>query len=288
LIATLLTFTAFALIVGFLWLVVLTLGPHLLTLFRATLTRLARLLARFGVDRFRERSPRVWKWIPVLLPLLIGGFVAGIAGENFLDLAELLHDKNPEMQAIDTRIHQHANGLRYDWLTHFFTFFTIIGTPVGLFVISLIAGGVLLRLKRYRWMLYLAVTGFGGGLLNLQLKSYFARARPSLAEALRQASGYSFPSGHAMGSFVVLGALGYLIARGVKSWRWRSLGLAVIAASILAIAASRIYLGVHWISDIGAGLAAGAVWLTATTTAYETLRRVRRVRGTVPELKIEN
>lgn len=283
------------LIVAILWLVVLTIGPHLQTLFSATLTRLAGVLTRFGINRLRERSPHLWKWIPVLLPLVIGGIVAIVAGENFLDLAELLHDKNPEMQAIDARIHQHAHGLRFDWLTHFFTFFTIIGTPVGLFVIALIASGFLLRIKKNRWILYLAVTGFGGGLLNLQLKSYFARARPSLAEALRQASGYSFPSGHAMGSFVVLGALGYLIARGVKPWRWRSLGLAVIAASILAIAASRIYLGVHWISDIGAGLAAGAVWLTATTTAYETLRRVRRVRGsgggtapTVPELKIDN
>lgn len=52
---------------------------------------------------------------------------------------------------------------------------------------------------------------------------------------------------------------------------------------IVAIAASRIYLGVHWISDIAAGIAAGAIWLAATTVAYETSRRIRRVRARQPQ-----
>ncbi|HEX6177122.1 MAG TPA: phosphatase PAP2 family protein, partial [Thermoanaerobaculia bacterium] len=105
-----------------------------------------------------------------------------------------------------------------------------------------------------------------------------ARARPDLAEALRTADGYSFPSGHAMGSTVVFGALAYLILRIQAPWRKRAAGLAAAVTFIAAIAASRVYLGVHWISDIVAGITAGTLWVTIATVAYETFRRIRLVR----------
>ena len=279
---TFLTFLSFGLLVAFVWVIVLATGPFFGRLFHATLQRSAKLLARFGVDRLRDTRPHMWRWLPVLFPLIIGGIIAVAAGDTFLDLAELLQGKSSELDRIDRQIHAQANHLRSDWLTGFFTFFTIIGTPVGLGIMALLVALFLVQQKRYRWILYLGVTTIGGGLLNLQLKSFFARERPSLAEALRHASGYSFPSGHAMGSFIVFGALSYLAWRGIRTWKWRSLVLSILVASIVAVAASRIYLGVHWISDIAAGLAAGTVWLTATTTAYETLRRVRRVRGAPP------
>jgi undecaprenyl-diphosphatase len=116
-------------------------------------------------------------------------------------------------------------------------------------------------------------------LLVLQLKSLFARARPDLAEALRTADGYSFPSGHAMGSVVVFGALSYLVLRLHAPWRRRAAGLAAAGTFIAAISVSRIYLGVHWISDIAAGLCAGTVWVTVATVAYETFRRIRLIRA---------
>ena len=77
---------------------------------------------------------------------------------------------------------------------------------------------VLAIMRRWRWVLYLAVTTVGGALLNMELKRFFARARPGVAEMLRRAHGYSFPSGHAMGSAVAFGALAYLAYRAAKSW----------------------------------------------------------------------
>lgn len=84
-----------------------------------------------------------------------------------------------------------------------------------------------------------------------------------------------------MGSTIVLGALAYLIARALPTWRTKSAALSALITADLAIALSRLYLGVHWTSDVAAGLAAGLLWLAATTAAYEFARqyRLRGVRG---------
>ncbi len=96
---------------------------------------------------------------------------------------------------------------------------------------------------------------------------------------LRLAQGYSFPSGHAMGSTVVLGALSYLAVRTTTRWQWKAAWLALAWTLIAAIALSRVYLGVHWISDVAAGVVAGALWVGVTTLAYETWRRIRLLRA---------
>ncbi len=131
---------------------------------------------------------------------------------------------------------------------------------------------------RYRWALYLGLTSALGGALNTLLKAYFVRQRPDLAEAIRTATGYSFPSGHAMGSTIVFGALSYLALRQSGAWRERSAALALAISTVLAISLSRIYLGVHWITDVVAGITAGLVWVVAATVAYEASRRIRAAR----------
>ena len=147
----------------------------------------------------------------------------------------------------------------------------------------LIAGvtALLIAKKRWRWATYLVFTVGTGALLNLVLKTYFQRARPDLAEALRHATGFSFPSGHAMGSMVTFGALSYVAVRALAhwQWRWRAAAVALALSIIVAIASSRVYLGVHWISDVGAGIVAGFIWVTASTVAYETFRRIRLLRA---------
>jgi membrane-associated phospholipid phosphatase len=236
---------------------------------------LERLLARAAnyTAHFRYRD-----YLSVFVLLTAGVVLALIAGDAFLDLAEALQDESPELQRVDAEVHDWARETRTSGSTTFFTALTIIGTPVGLAIIAVLVAIPLLWKRRFRWASYLLLTSITGGLLNLQLKAYFARARPELAEALRGAHGYSFPSGHAMGSAVVFGALAYLAFRLLHQWRWRALAIALSFTMIVAIAASRIYLGVHWISDVAAGIAAGAIWVTATTVAYEAIRRIRLVR----------
>lgn len=243
------------------------------------------LVAEPAIERVLKRSAhwtaafRYRDYVPVLVVVAAGLAATLVAGDAFEDLAELLHEESPELREIDSAVHEWARYTRTAGSTRFFTTMTLVGTPVGLGILAGIVGIALLAKQRWRWAAYLAFTTCVGGLLNLQLKSFFARERPELAEALRHASGYSFPSGHAMGSIVVFGALAYLGLRALPRWRWRAAALALALTLTLAIASSRIYLGVHWISDIAAGLAAGLIWVTTTTVAYETFRRIRMVRS---------
>lgn len=237
---------------------------------------LERLLATTA--HFTTRV-RYGDYLPVFVVLAAGVVLAVMAGDAFLDLAESLRAESPRLQSVDRDVHDWAIDTRTPVSTDFLTVLTIIGTPAGLGVLILIAATALALRQRWRWAAYLIVTGGVGGLLNLQLKSYFARARPDLAEALRDAHGYSFPSGHAMGSTIVFGAFAYLSFRILMRWRPRAAALAFCVTMILAICASRIYLGVHWISDVAAGIAAGVIWVAFATVAYETFRRIRLVRS---------
>lgn len=241
---------------------------------------LERLLARIAnrAAAFRHRD-----YLPVIVIVAVGIAATMVAGDAFIDLAELVHAGSPELDHVDSEVHAWARTAHTDGSTTFFTAMTVIGNPVGLGLIVLPVAIALAMQKRWRWVAYLLVTTVVGGLLNLQLKAWFARARPDLAEALREAHGYSFPSGHAMGSTIVFGALAYLAFRALEHWRARAAALSLACTMIVAIAASRIYLGVHWISDVAAGIAAGTIWLAATTMAYETSRRVRRVRARQPQ-----
>jgi undecaprenyl-diphosphatase len=224
-------------------------------------------------------SFRYHDYLPVFLILAIGIVAAAVAGDAFMDIAERVQQESSKLHVIDSSVHAWAHEARTSGSTSFFTLMTLIGTPVGLTIIATAVAVYFVLRKHWRWSAYLLLTVGIGGLLNLWLKSTFERARPELAEALRGAHGYSFPSGHAMGSTICFGALSYLAFRYFKRWRARAVAVAWTISMIVAIAASRIYLGVHWISDIAGGISAGVVWLATTTVAYETFRRIRHVRA---------
>jgi undecaprenyl-diphosphatase len=256
---------AFAAVFLTLWGVVFAVGP----LLERVLARAAHRLARF----------RYHDYLPVFALMALGILLSVSAGDAFLDVAERVQANSERLHTIDRDVHDWAADTRTPGATLFLTTMTIIGTPVGLSVILAVAVALLLLRHRWRWATYLVVTCGLGGLMNLELKRYFARDRPALAEALRQAHGYSFPSGHAMGSTIVFGALAYLAFRVLHHWRHRAAAIAFAATMILSISVSRIYLGVHWVSDVGAGIAAGFLWLLCATVAYETFRRIRLIRS---------
>ena len=117
----------------------------------------------------------------------------------------------------------------------------------------------------------------GASLIDHWLKLTIHRPRPVYAAALLHSSSWSFPSGHAMGSLVGYGMLAYvlmLLARGKRgTQRWIA---AAAAALIVAIGVSRLYLGVHYFSDVIGGYAAGLLWLSTCVCAVELGRRWER------------
>jgi undecaprenyl-diphosphatase len=114
----------------------------------------------------------------------------------------------------------------------------------------------------------------GGGLLNRTLKETFERTRPEFADPVLT-SGWSFPSGHAMGTFILCGLGCYLLLRTRRSWPASAVVVTVALFWCVLMAFSRLYLGVHFASDVVAGLVAGAAWVAVCASAFEVIRRRR-------------
>jgi len=269
----------FALTWAVLWLVLLPLPD----LWRRGKLLAPRLMARLRLagawKRGRSRMGPLQAYLPTIAILVLGIVATSMIGEDFVELAVLLRQESPVVLDVDQSVYRWAASMRSDPATMFFVTFTHLGGPIGLAVLGT-GVAALLFVRRHRGLaLYVLITAVMGGLMNLVLKGLFERARPDLAEALRQAHGYSFPSGHAMGSMIVLGSLAYVMARSWGPWRLRSATIAFLIASIATVGVSRVYLGVHWISDIGAGFAAGFVWLVVATVSFEAFWRIREIRG---------
>lgn len=126
----------------------------------------------------------------------------------------------------------------------------------------------------------LAICLSGAWLANEALKAFFQRARPG-APALVFAKGYSFPSGHAMISFAFYGLLGYLLWQYSRRGQQLACRVGAVVAWILAvtIGISRIYLGVHFPSDVIAGFAAGGTWLAGCVMALFIIHALRLPEG---------
>lgn len=129
---------------------------------------------------------------------------------------------------------------------------------------------------RDKWgVLFFMIAVGGGSLLTIVLKHFFGRERPSINETI-DAVGYSFPSGHSMGSLIFYGFMIYLVIRTRQApWlQWVSVfGLSLL---IILIGISRIYLSAHFPSDVLAGYIAGTIWLLLSLVALEWIQWQQR------------
>jgi membrane-associated phospholipid phosphatase len=250
--------------------------PPLMRSVRSGVGRLARWLR--GRSRLGPLFGRLETWrsyLPLVIALAIGTLVIVWTADAFTDIAAALKDRNPTVQRIDAAVHEWFGSRRTPFTSALFVAITTVGGTVGMGALVATVLAVLITRRRFRWAAYLAITSVGGALLNQLLKFHYLRERPDLKAAVLDAMGYSFPSGHAMSGTIILGALAYLAARSIREWKNKSGALAALATLALAIGISRVYLGVHWTSDVGAGFAAGLLWVTATTTGYELFRQYR-------------
>jgi undecaprenyl-diphosphatase len=108
----------------------------------------------------------------------------------------------------------------------------------------------------------------GSAILTWTLKQTYTRTRPEFASAAL-VDGWSFPSGHAMGTFVFCGFGVYLLARHARSWTTAAVLGPVAMAWCLAMGFSRLYLGVHYASDVAAGVVAGLAWVAVCIAVHE-------------------
>jgi membrane-associated phospholipid phosphatase len=235
----------------------------------------ARLLgSRAGIWAARHAGP-FGPYAPMVLLLALGGAAAIGAGYLFVELAEAARLTTSIVYRLDQAVQGWFGHMRHPAVTVLLRAATNIGGTAGLTTLVSVVAALLLARKARASAIFLLVTAGAGALLNLLLKLIFARARPDLASAIVEAQWYSFPSGHAMGSFITFGALAYLVLRQPWPWVARSAGLAVAMTVVILVGLSRVYLGVHWASDIAGGWSAGTVWLISAVAAFEMLLRLR-------------
>ncbi|NEQ29125.1 MAG: phosphatase PAP2 family protein [Microcoleus sp. SIO2G3] len=200
--------------------------------------------------------------------------IAGLALWAFAQIADEVMEQ--ETLTFDRNILLALRVWHRPWLDRLAIFITDLGDPWTLAISSGILALLLLWRKHQIEAIVLTVATSGAIGLNVLLKAFFDRPRPELWNRLVNVRYHSFPSGHAMVSMVVLGIIAYWLA--VRYSHHRSIIFAVTALWILATGLSRLYLGVHWPTDVIAGYAAGLVWLVTCILSLEIAWKRRSIR----------
>lgn len=246
---------------------------------RATTLRLRERRARAADRRYGVR-------------LLGAAAVAGLSSVPFGLLLVLVEGSWRPLLAMDARAARrlHSTGLEHPAWTSTLRFLSDwVWDPVTLrCVVALLTAWLLYR-RAWRLAAWSGVTAVAGGLIGLLVKTVVERARPSLADPVAQAPGFSFPSGHAMTattSFaILLLVLLPLVPRGRRALCW-----SVAVLSVLGVGFTRVALGVHWFSDVVGGWLLGLAVVASTGWAFEAWRadsgrrRSEVTEGLEPEL----
>jgi undecaprenyl-diphosphatase len=174
-----------------------------------------------------------------------------------------------KIENFDIHTAEYLQSLNSPTLTSVMKFFTFIGSGTVIAIIVIFAIIFLYRVLKHRSELVLLIgVVIGSALLNFVLKIIFHRARPTINRLIEE-SGFSFPSGHSMAAFTLYGILTFLLWKHISSYRGRGLLIIISVVMIIMIGISRIYLGVHYPSDVLGGFLASSTWLIFSIWTYQ-------------------
>lgn len=242
-----------------------------------------RFIAIPFVQRLRQHYPVVRRFLAARfargeylgLHLTIG-FLITLVGLVVFSI--ITHDviRQRSITQLDARLTDflHSQGTLFGY--GFWAVISSLGAGLALSILG-VGVGVLLALRR-RWVVLAgwAAAVLGSGVLDGALKIAIRRPRPEIAANFLSQLSWSFPSGHSMASMVTYGMVAYLVVLAVKGRKRIQIAAALAATLlILAIGFSRLYLGVHYFSDVIGGFTAGALWLSACISGLEVARRLK-------------
>lgn len=182
-------------------------------------------------------------------------------------IALLVSDK--KIAQFDSTIIATVQGFESPGLTSIMKFFTFIGSGTQVAVIALLVLFFLFKVLHHRRELILFIwVVLGSTILNEILKAVFHRARPTIHRIV-EANGFSFPSGHSMAAFSLYGVIAFLLWRHLSTSLGRGMLILFSIFMIIMIGVSRIYLGVHYPSDVLGGFLASGCLLAVSIWFYQ-------------------
>ncbi|MDQ1620572.1 MAG: hypothetical protein QOE19_3141 [Actinomycetota bacterium] len=215
--------------------------------------------------------------------LALGGLGAALVAVPFTLLAVLVLDKWEPLARLDADVANsfHEFVRSHSWMVTTFKVLAIVFDPWVFRIVVVVSAIWLWRRNAKRLALWAVVTTAIGGLLGVVLKLVVTRTRPSFDDPVARASGYSFPSGHALNSFLCVAVL-ILVVLPALTRGGRVLAYTVGAAVVLLTGVDRVALGVHYVSDVVAGWIAALACIVGTAGAFEIWRREHGQRPSDP------
>ncbi len=228
------------------------------------------------------RTSNAIKLLSIELAIVLIAFFCSMAVVVFL-IKEVFLDKT---FTLDETVFSIFKGYVSDATTSFFSFFTLFGSHRFLVPANLILMAYAFFIMRNKWFgIKVTSVAFTSLFMMFALKMFFNRPRPEIP-LLAEVRGLSFPSGHAFMSFTFFALLIYVINKQIKTIWLRYLLIFMCLCMIVIIALSRIYLRVHYASDVMAGLAIGLIWLVISLsilTYIEKRTKEARLRNKIPK-----
>jgi undecaprenyl-diphosphatase len=217
----------------------------------------------------RPRDVRFWIAMAVML----------VATVVFALIAEDVATRDPMMQQdlqVSVWLHTHGSPV----FSAFLLAVSQLHSTIGITVMTLVVAIYLWRHGDRYWVASLVLAVPGGMLLNVALKQVFQRARPVWDDPLLTLASNSFPSGHAAGATLFYGFLAaYMIWR-MKHAAARALAVTGCVLMILLVSFSRVYLGVHFLSDVLAAISLSTAWLVLSLIAVRAVAKRRSAAAT--------
>lgn len=222
--------------------------------------------------RCYSSSPRLFDFLfslasPAGRPLAVGLVVAALGWFAFFGVVQdyLAGDA---LVLADLRVMYFVQTLREPAYNSLMLFLTYLGNWQVIAVGSILFTGLMYLSRQWWWLSAFATELIGEQLLSQIAKLAFHRARPNLDNALLPAAGSSFPSGHALVAFGFYGFIACYAFAQSRSWWGKTLIFICVIPLILEIGVSRVYLGVHWPSDVVASFALGPAWVATILTVF--------------------
>ena len=193
-------------------------------------------------------------------PLLAMSAILAVAWLAQPSVNGLLH--NDSVVQLDLTLLHWFRSHTTDSSDALFVFISLLGSPVAMVAVSIVGAALIYRQHAWRLLIVWIAATSGSSALTQVIKHMFNRPRPGGAEIFLHGTSDSFPSGHAVGSMVVLGLTVFILNSRHTMRNGYALGVNVgLPMLIAAIGLSRLYLGVHYLTDVTAGFLIGGVWL---------------------------